>query len=161
MKRVAVIILILLANTMAVISQTSSSVSFDVAGLDPFSNPTDREVRQVLGQPTQYSVSEDELGGVREYRYGSQEKYDFFRYDAYSESFEFELVTPAYSLFNGRIKVGSPVSAFSNLEGGLLQKQSQNLYHFYPLGVITETYLEIRTDDNGLMIIKILFSPPS
>lgn len=160
MKAIIFTMLILLLNMTTVMSQTGSSVSFDVAGLDPFSNPTDREVRQALGQPTQYSVSEDELGGVREYRYGSQEKYDFFRYDAYSESFEFELVTPAYSLFNGRIKVGSPVSAFSNLGGGLLQKQSQNLYRFYPLGVITETYLEIRSDDKGL-IIKILFFPPS
>lgn len=160
MKTIIFAVLILLLNTTTVISQTGKSVSFDVAGLDPFSNPTDREVRQALGQPSQYSVSEDELGGVREYRYGSQEKYDLFRYNAYGETFEFELVTPAYSLFNGRIKVGGPVAGFSNLGGGLLQKEAQNLYYFYPLGIETETFLEIRTDSVGV-ILKILFFPPS
>lgn len=148
-----------LLNLTTAMSQTRHAISIDVAGINPYGNPTDQEIRKTLGKPTQYKVWEDELGGVREYKFGSQENYDLFRYNAFGESFEFILKTSTYSLFTGRIKVGNPISKFSTLEGGLLQKRSENIYYFYPSGVVAEDYLEIKTDNNSM--IKIIHFNPT
>lgn len=159
MKTTILTAFILLLNFTAIMSQTRNEVSFDVAGLNPYGKPTDKEVRAALGQPTRYSTRNSEFGEGRTYQYGPVEKYDLFRYDAFGEVLDFVLKTPTYSLFNGRIKVGSSISKFSNLGGGLLEKKAQNMYYFHPLGIRTESYLKVRVDEYGT-IIKILFSPP-
>lgn len=158
MKMILLTVLISLLNPTMSRAQNLNEIGFDVAGLNPYTNTTDTEIRQALGQPSRYFINQSELGEEREYQYGPQEMYDLFRYQDSTGCLEFTLETSTFSLFEGKISVGKSISDFQTLTGGLLKKQSQSLYFFYPAGELTEDYLEIHTNNNK--IIRIIFNSP-
>lgn len=159
MKMILLTVLISLLNPTMSRAQNSNEIDFDVAGLNPYTNTTDTEIRQALGQPSRYFINQGELGEEREYQYGPQEMYDLFRYQDSTGCLEFTLETSAFTLFNGKICVGKNISKFHILTSGVLKKLSQNLYYFYPTGKLTEDYLEIHTNNND-KIIRIIFNSP-
>lgn len=158
MRTILLTVFISLLNSTISTAQDTKEIAIDVAGLNPYTNITDTEIRQALGQPTRFSINRSELGEEREYQYGPQEKYDLFRYQDSTGCLEFTLETSTFSLFEGRISVGKSISDFQTLTGGLLKKQSQSLYYFYPAGKLAEDYLEIHTNNNT--IIRIIFNSP-
>jgi hypothetical protein len=154
MKTTIFALFILLLNLTSIMSQTV----FDVSSLNPYKHYTDKEIRMTLGEPSRYFINEDELGEVREYQYGSKEKYDMFRCQEFAEVLEFVLETSTYFIFNNKIRVGDYVAKFSNIDNGILQKQSQCEYYFYLSKELKEEYLTIKTNSNGV-IISISFLP--
>lgn len=109
MKMILLTVLISLLNPTMSRAQNLNEIGFDVAGLNPYTNTTDTEIRQALGQPSRYFINQSELGEEREYQYGPQEMYDLFRYQDSTGCLEFTLETSTFSLFEGKISVGKSI----------------------------------------------------
>jgi hypothetical protein len=131
--------------------------TFDVQGLIVGNKYTDAEMRQKLGTPIDYKIWIDVVTGeTRRYRFGTTQKYDEFKYngDGLNGFSEFTLVNTTYSVFEGHIKVGDNITKFNQLGGGLrvlneIVDNNHKIYHFYPIGFVSEVFLVINTDNDG------------
>lgn len=141
--------------------------TFDLQGLIPFEKYTDVQTRAKLGNnPLHMTTRFDGETTTRTYRYGTETKYNqiWFRSIHQDEFRGFKLVDSTLSLFEGRLKVGNNISKVAQLGGGLLEYKETNsenkkIYYFYPVGEISEEFLEMRTNLSGI-IEQIYYEPP-
>jgi hypothetical protein len=130
--------------------------TFDVQGLILGNKYTDTQTRAKLGNiPLSFKTYDDGEVIGRTYQYGITSKYDVFRFGGEQDVITyFYLATSSYALFEGHIKVGDNISKFNQLGGGLrvlneIVDNNHKIYHFYPIGFVSEVFLVINTDNDG------------
>lgn len=162
-------ILAIIGITLSVYSCISANpvpYTFDVQGLIPFEKYTDVQTRAKLGNnPLKMDTWNDGEVVGREYEYGVNDTVNRFFFRTNQDEFSgFKLVDSTFSLFEGRLKVGYNISKVAQLGGGVLEYKETNtenkkIYYFYPVGEISEEYLEMKTNLSGI-IEQIYYEPP-